>query len=145
MQMTGNAILITGGTSGIGRGLAEAFHRLGNQVVVAGRRQHLLDEITDANPGMLGLQLDVRDPTAIKAFTARVQEEIPALYVLVNNAGIGRPESLTTEPVDLSISRDIIETNIMSVLHVTAALLPTLKKQPGDDHYDYVRPRLRTA
>lgn len=130
MQMTGNSILITGGTSGIGRGLAEAFHRLGNQVVVAGRRQHLLDEITDANPGMVSLQLDVRDPTAIEAFTARVREEIPALNVLVNNAGIGRPESLTADPVDLSISRDIIETNIMSVLHVTVALLPTLKKQP---------------
>jgi uncharacterized oxidoreductase len=58
-----------------------------------------------------------------------VREEIPALNVLVNNAGIGRTERLTTNPVDLSISRAIIETNIMGVLQVTAALLPTLKQR----------------
>lgn len=130
MQMTGNTILITGGTSGIGRGLAEAFHALGNQVAIAGRRQDRLDEITTANPGMLGFPLDVQDPAAIDAVAAHVREALPDLNVLVNNAGISRPESLTAEPVDLSISRDIIETNIMSVLHMTAALLPALKTKP---------------
>ncbi|MBY3178943.1 SDR family NAD(P)-dependent oxidoreductase [Rhizobium leguminosarum] len=129
MQMTGNTILITGGTSGIGRGLAEAFHRLGNQVIIAGRRQGRLDEIMAANPGMIGFQLDVRNPAAIDAFAARVREKIPELNVLVNNAGISRPESLTAEP-DLSVARDIIETNVMGVLHMTAALLPALKTKP---------------
>jgi uncharacterized oxidoreductase len=131
MQMTGNTILITGGTSGIGRGLAEAFHKLGNRVAIAGRRQDRLDKITAANPGMLGFQLDVQDPAAIDAFAARVRDELPDLNVLVNNAGISRPESLIAEPVDLSVSRDIIETNIVSVLHMTAALLPALKTKPN--------------
>jgi len=131
MQMTGNTILIIGGTSGIGRGLAEAFHALGNRVAIAGRRQDRLDEITAANPGMLGFQLDVQDSAAIDAFAARVRDELPDLNVLVNNAGISRLESLTTEPVDLSISRDIIKTNIVSVLHMTAALLPALKTAPN--------------
>jgi uncharacterized oxidoreductase len=130
MQLTGNTILITGGTSGIGRGLAEAFHRRGNQVVITGRRQHLIDDITAANPGMLGFQLDVRDPKSIDALAARVRKQIPALNILMANAAMARLENLTTNPIDLSDSRAIIETNIIGVLGVTAALLPILKKQP---------------
>lgn len=131
MRLTGNTILITGGTSGIGRALAKDFHQRGNQVVIAGRRQHRLDEITAAHPGMRGMPLDVEDPAAIDAFAARVREQAPGLNVLINNAGITRREDLSGDTSDLSVSRSIIQTNIVSVLHLTAALLPTLKQQPN--------------
>ena len=130
MHVTGNTIVITGGTSGIGRALAEVFHRLGNRVIIAGRRQHLLNEITAAHPGMHGMQLDVEDPRALEAFAGRLQEQFPDLNVLINNAGISRREDLTADAIDISVARSIIHTNILSVLHLTAALLPTLKRRP---------------
>lgn len=130
MQTTGNTILITGGTSGIGRALAEAFHERGNQVIVTGRRQHLLDELTRTHPGMRGIQLGVQDPAALDAFANDIRNRFPNLNVLVNNAGISRAENLAADPVDFSVSRSIIETNVLAVLHLTAALLPALIRQP---------------
>ncbi len=59
MNISDNTILITGGGSGIGRALAEAFHAKGNQVIVAGRRPGALDETTAANPGMRSAVLDI--------------------------------------------------------------------------------------
>ncbi len=98
MKVTGNTILITGGASGIGRGLAEAFHGLGNQVIIAGRCQQALDEVTDANPGMKSLRLDINDKAGVQAFAEQAAQAYPALNVLINNAGIMKPEDLKAAP-----------------------------------------------
>ena len=130
MNATGNTILITGGGSGIGRGLAEAFHKQGNQVIIAGRRESMLNETVAANPGMKSLTLNIEDPAAIKSFAAKVAADFPSLNVLINNAGIMKPENLAADPIDLSTAESIITTNLLGPLRLTAALLPTLKKQP---------------
>ncbi|MDE3194965.1 MAG: SDR family oxidoreductase [Acidobacteriota bacterium] len=129
MNLTGNTILITGGGSGIGRGLAETFHRLGNRVIIAGRRKRALDEIVAANPGMTALQLNIEDPENIRAFSTHVAVEHPKLNVLINNAGIMRREDLVQPPENLSDAESIVATNLLGPIRLTAALLPVLKHQ----------------
>ena len=131
MNISGNTILITGGGSGIGRALAEAFHAKGNQVIVAGRRPGALDETTAVNPGMRSAVLDIEDRDAIPAFAARIAAEFPTLNVLVNNAGIMRRETLTASPVDLATAEATVATNLLGPIRLTAAFLPHLRRQPG--------------
>ncbi|GLH69340.1 oxidoreductase [Geothrix rubra] len=129
MDMRGNTILITGGGSGIGRGLAEAFHARGNQVVIAGRRREVLEDTVRANPGMASYVVDLQDPSAIRGFAAKVTADFPRLNVLVNNSGIMRAEDLRVQADDLSDMEAIVATNLLGPLRLTAALLPLLQRQ----------------
>ncbi len=129
MKLHGNTILITGGGSGIGRGLAEAFHRLGNQVIIAGRRQAVLEQVTAANPGMQAVVLNVEEPEAMEGFARRIADEHPKLNVLVNNAGIQHPENIKDGADNLSIAEAMVTTNLLGPIRLTAAMLPLLRSQ----------------
>ncbi|WP_353069459.1 SDR family oxidoreductase [Tunturibacter empetritectus] len=130
MITTGNTILITGGGSGIGRGLAEAFHKLGNHVIIAGRRKQVLDETVAANPGISSAVLDIEDAASIRAFAAKLIAGFPALNAVIHNAGISRTEDLLAQPEDLADAEAMITTNLLGPIRLNAALLPHLQKQP---------------
>src|SRR3984893_1846472 len=127
MKITGNTILITGGGSGIGRGLAEAFHAKGNQVLIAGRRKKLLDETVAENPGMKAVVLDIENSDAIKSFAEKLKKDYPALNVVIHNAGIMKTESLQNgATADAEV---MVATNLLGPIRLNAALLPFLLKQ----------------
>ena len=88
MKMTGNTILVTGGASGIGRALAEALHDRGNRVIVAARRQALLDEVAAARDGVTGVRVDLDDDASLRSFADEISASFPELNVLVANAGV---------------------------------------------------------
>lgn len=129
MQITGNTILITGGGSGIGRGLAEAFHAHGNQVIISGRRQAALDEVVAANPGMAAFTVDMSDANDIVRFAAKVVAAFPGLNAVLNNAGIMQNEDILAAPAYLDTAEATIATNLLGPIRLTAALLPTLLQQ----------------
>src|ERR1700723_3876863 len=130
MKTTGNTILITGGGSGIGRAFAEVFQKLGNEVIIAGRRKQVLDEVAAANPGLETAVLDIENPAAIKTSAAEITRRFPRLNVILHSAGIMRPETLLGEGADLDTAEATIATNMLGPIRLNAALLPQLLKQP---------------
>lgn len=129
MKLSGNTIFITGATSGIGRGLAEAFHSRGNKVIIGGRRKALLDEVTRANPGMDAVEIDVSNPAQIASVTESLKQKYPALNVLINNAGI-MPFDDVTGPLDDAQAVNQVNTNLLGPVRISGALIEHLKKQP---------------
>ncbi|WP_262061615.1 SDR family oxidoreductase [Streptomyces sp. STR69] len=125
MKTTGNTILITGGTSGIGLGLALRFLQAGNKVIVAGRRKDLLDRITTDHPGIETIVLDVTDPTSIAQARETVTSTYPEVNVLVNNAGIMLPENLLAAD-SLRVAEDTVTTNLLGPIRMVNAFLPHL-------------------
>jgi uncharacterized oxidoreductase len=127
MNLTGNTIFITGGGSGIGRGLAEAFHRLGNQVIISGRRKGHLEATTKANPGMKSVELNVEDLASIASVSKRLIADFPNLNVLINNAGIMQPDD-AGGLID-AVLTSTITTNLLGPIRLTSVLIEHLKKQ----------------
>ena len=128
MQMTGNTVLVTGGGTGIGRGLAESLHRLGNQVIIAARRREPLKAVAEANPGMQIWSLDQSDPAGIRRFATELTDRYPELNVVVNNAGIQRVEDLING--DVGAAEQTVAINLLGPIRLTSALMSSLLRRP---------------
>ena len=126
MKTTGNTIFFTGGTSGLGLGLARRFRDLGNTVIISGRRQDLLDRIA-AEDGIDGVALDVADPDSI----ARAFEQVTSAHdvnVLITMAGIMQVEDLR-DPGHLTTAEQTIDINLLGTIRTVTAFTPYLLKQ----------------
>jgi uncharacterized oxidoreductase len=129
MKLTENTIFITGGGTGIGRGLAEALHKLGNKVIISGRRKEALGAATKANPGMDSVELDVSDPASIATVAKKLIADYPALNVLINNAGIMLIDDAAGK-IDDQILTSTVTTNLLGPIRLTSAMIEHLKRQP---------------
>jgi uncharacterized oxidoreductase len=130
MKSSGNTILLTGGSRGIGRRLAEEWAKAGNRVIVTGRDADALEEVVAGTDGIVaGYLLDMEDGDAIQAFAQQMADKHPDLDVLVNNAGIMVAEDL--HQPNPALSEKIVVTNLLGPIRLTAALLPHLLARPA--------------
>ncbi|GAB2555050.1 SDR family oxidoreductase [Kribbella endophytica] len=127
MKTTGNTIFMTGGTSGIGLGLARRFRDLGNTVIISGRRKDLLDELADEGFGTV--ELDVADPASIAAAYDTIATRYPETNVLITMAGVMRGEDLR-DPAHLATAERTIEINLLGTIRTITAFLPFLAQRP---------------
>jgi uncharacterized oxidoreductase len=131
MKLVDRTILITGGSAGIGLAFALKFLELGNQVIVTGRRQEVLDEVKSRHPQLHTIRGDVSDPAQVAALAAQVKEEFPRLDVLMNNAGIGVPKNLRVPAADLPGLMAEMDVNVGGVVRMTSALIDILTANKG--------------
>ena len=129
MELRGNTILITGGTSGFGYEFAARLIDLGNTVIITGRDLNKLDQTKKSLPAIHTFQSDVSDPDAIQLLYENVIKKFPSLNMLINNAGEMRKISLHDVSIDLlNITREV-EINLMGPIRMVQQFLPHLKKQ----------------
>lgn len=126
MELSGNTILITGGTSGIGLELATQLSKRNNAIIVTGRDPDKLREIQGKIPGVHTYQSDVSDPAAIVSLYQRVTKDFPDLNVLINNAGVMRMISLSGQNGLQDVGREI-EINMLGPVRMVEQFLPFLK------------------
>jgi uncharacterized oxidoreductase len=131
MKLSNRTILITGGSAGIGLAFALKFLELGNEVIVTGRRQAVLDQVKAKYPKLHAIQSDVADPSQIAALATRVKADFPNLDVLMNNAGILLYKNLKSSAADLTGLMAEMNINVGGVVGMTSALIDVLKGNRG--------------
>jgi len=123
MNIEGNTILITGGGTGIGKALATRFLERGNEVIVCGRRNEVLDVLKKEYPKVHTRNCDVASSNERKDLAESIIREFPALNVLVNNAGIQRRVDLTKE-TGWGITRSEIDVNLNAPINLCQLFYP---------------------
>ncbi len=124
--------LITGGTKGIGYGIAESMLQEGMNVVITGRTQESIDEAVESlqkTGNASGVKADVRDDAAMKEVSEFAIKKYGGIDVLIANAGVGHFASI--EDLTFAQWQETIDVNLTGVFNSVKACLPALKKSKG--------------
>jgi 3-oxoacyl-[acyl-carrier protein] reductase len=130
MNFKGKTAIVTGGTKGIGRAIAEALLREGLSVCISARKQDEIEiAVKELGHSTVGFVCDVRDYQQVKTMINYTATELGGLDVLVNNAGIGIFE--TVEDTSAEDFRAVLETNLFGVFYCCHEAIPQMKKRGG--------------
>lgn len=129
--------LITGATSGIGKACAEKFAEAGYNIIITGRRQDRLDELSSALESkfkvkVLSLCFDVQDKDAVTTSLNTIPTDWKKINILVNNAGLALGRD-SFEDADMQDWETMLNTNVHGLLYVSKAILPFMIEQ-GSGH-----------
>jgi 3-oxoacyl-[acyl-carrier protein] reductase len=125
LGLTGTRVLVTGGGTGIGRGIAEAFGAEGARVAVTYHRHEPDDALRDACPGLVAFPNQATDEADTREVVSRVVDALGGVDVLVNNVG-GMVARVATSEMTYAHWREVMELNLDSMFLMTTAVLPHL-------------------
>jgi 3-oxoacyl-[acyl-carrier protein] reductase len=134
MELSGKVAIVTGGTKGIGRGIAEALVREGVNVCVSARSRNEIDDTVRelmalGRSRVTGIVCDVRNQAQIKSLFELTQIELGGVDILINNAGIGI--FVPVEEMSPEDFRAVLETNLFGVFYCCHEAIPLMKKRGG--------------
>ncbi|WP_139489354.1 SDR family oxidoreductase [Brevibacillus dissolubilis] len=129
MKLSGNTILITGGSTGIGLAFTERLLRAGNEVIICGRREEKLREVQDKYPQVHIRVCDVAEESDRLALYEWIKSEHPKTNILFNNAGIQRRMKFLEDQEEWSVSRQEIVINLEAPIHLSTLFLSHLLEQ----------------
>ena len=132
MTSTSKVAIVTGAGSGIGKAVATAFLKSGYRVVLAGRRQELLEKaVSDAGgtkDNALAIPTDVANPESVRALFAKTKAAFGRLDVLFNNAGVGAPP-VNMEDLTFEQWKNVVDINLTGVFLCTQEAIKLMKEQ----------------
>lgn len=131
MITSGNTVLITGGSTGIGFSLAQTLLDKGNEVIICGRREHRLQEAKTKLPAVHIRVCDVARASDRIALFDWVRRAFPQVNVLINNAGIQRDVDFLADPLDWEATAEEIAINLEAPIHLSSLFLPHLSTMAG--------------
>ncbi len=129
MKLNGNTILITGGATGIGFELAQAFVKEGNDVIICGRREQKLKDAKSKLPQIHTRVCDLSKEKERESLYNWVKSNFKDINILVNNAGIQRMVDFKKGISELSVGEDEIDINLKAPVHLSAHFIPDLLRQ----------------